>query len=105
MAGGFENQAIPPAGGAVVDGTGTEGVTGGGTRGASRMKQKKPPKRIYGMWRSDTGKPEDTYFSADPNPDSMVETGQVLSVWVYELVGTAEIRNTTETTVSPTRKG
>lgn len=89
-----------------MDGTGTEGVTQGAERKDwGLMKQKKPPKRIYGLWRSDTGKPQDTYFSADPDPDSMVETGQVLSVWVYELVGTAEIRNTTETTVSPTRKG
>lgn len=59
---------------------------------------KKEPKRLYGYW---DGKGEDMYFGTYEDPDDAVATGETRKVGVYELVGHAQIKNSTETTVTP----
>lgn len=63
---------------------------------------KKLPKTIYGHWNEEGT--QDEYLRTDPEPASLVETGETLTVGVYELVGTAEVKNTTSTTVKPLRR-
>jgi hypothetical protein len=61
----------------------------------------KLPKTIYGYWSDESG-PNDLFLRTDPEPKSLVEVNETLRVGVYELVGYAIVKNTTNTTSETT---
>lgn len=60
----------------------------------------KLPKTLYGYIGSDYGRKEDeAYLHTSEEPNDLLQTGESRRVGVWELVGYAEIKNTTTTAV------
>lgn len=66
------------------------------------MKAKKLPNRLYSHWENEGT--QDEFLQTDEDPSGAVKRGETKTVGVYELVGYAEIKNTTDVTVKPLKR-
>jgi hypothetical protein len=66
-----------------------------------KPKPKALPGQVYGHWAEEGTRDEFFRTAVDSDAESLLKTGETIVVGVYELVGTAELRNSTTLKLSP----